>query len=142
MLGVTVVAGVATWWARGGREVVALRVVVAHSLGSRGVGVADKVTVSVDVSQALTLQGLDRNQNVVSVQGTPVWTLSDPAAGTLAPNSDGLGAVFVGKRPGTATIQVSLDRPGGDPLKGSFTVEVVSGVVASLAIVPGPTQPL
>lgn len=89
----------------------------------------------------LTLVSLDARDQVTRLDSVPVWTVSDPAVGTVVAALDGLSAVFTAAGPlGTTQVRVTADAAFGAPVRtltATVDIQVEAGEAASLRIIPG-----
>lgn len=89
---------------------------------------------------------LDAKGNPAPLDGAPQWSSSDPSIVAVVPSPDGLSAVIQAAGPtGTAQVRVDADADLGAsivPLQGVLDVEVVASQAVSIAVNPGPAEPI
>lgn len=89
----------------------------------------------------LSIKPVTAAGNPATVDGAPVWGVSNPDVGTMVVAADGMSAKFVtsGKL-GTAQINVTADADMGSgttPINGTLDIEVVASQAVGFSIVTG-----
>jgi len=99
-----------------------------------------------DTEQAVLNGGfLDKKGNPATVDGLPVWSVSDATILSVQPAADGLSATIVANGPlGLSQVSISGDADLGEgmkPVVGTLDVTVVAGEAVSATINAGtPTE--
>ena len=90
---------------------------------------------------ALVLAPKTAAGNPASLDGAPVWSITDPAVADLVVAADGLSADVVAKALGSAQVSVvgdaDLDAGETREISGVLDIVVVAAEAASLGIVAG-----
>lgn len=105
---------------------------------------AQMLLMTIDQKVTLSIQPVDRLGNPARVDGSPTWTLSDGAVGTIEPAADGMSAVFTTTGLGITQLVVKADADlgaGTRTIQGTLDIQVESGEAVSLAIVAGAPEP-
>lgn len=88
----------------------------------------------------------DKFGNTASVEGAPVWALTNDALGSLLVSADGFSAVLTPSGTvGAFKVQVSADADLGEGVKtiiGELDVELLAGEAVSVEIAAGEPTPL
>lgn len=89
----------------------------------------------------LAIKPLTKKGHPAQVDGTPVWSSSDPQIATVNPAADGLSCVVrAGANLGSVQISVTADADlgaGVAPLTGVLDLEVIGGGAATMSIIAG-----
>lgn len=93
----------------------------------------------------LSLKLVDKFGNPAPVDGAPVWSLTNPALGTLNVAADGMSAELVPAGPlGSFSVQVSADADLGEGVKtifGELPIDLIGGDAVSVVIEAGTPVP-
>lgn len=82
----------------------------------------------------------DAEGNPASVEGIPVWGVSDPSVGVLNVAPDGLSAELLAGSPTTGQVNVTADADLGSgvtPVLGVLDVQIVAGDAAVATLSAG-----
>ncbi len=85
---------------------------------------------------------LDKKSKPAKVDGTPTWTVSDPAIAVLVVGADGLSCTVAPSDAGTlGTVQLNISAdadmgPGVRTITGSLDLEIVASEAATAVIKP------
>lgn len=97
------------------------------------------MTLTATQEVSLSISPVDRRGNAAALDGSPVWTVSNPAILSVAPSSDGLSAVATAVGPiGTSQISVIGDADLGDgvvSISGTLDVSVIAAQATTFTIV-------
>lgn len=94
----------------------------------------------------LSIKLVDKFGNPAAVDGAPVWTLTNPALGSLVVAEGGLSAEFIpAGAVGSLVVQVSADADLGEGVKtifGELPVDLLAGDAVSVVIEAGEPVPV
>lgn len=106
---------------------------IKRKVSSMNLKVSQKLPVAIEIK--------DKFGNPATVDGAPVWSLTDPSKGELVASEDGMSAVFTpAGSVGEVTIQASADADLGEGVKsilGELPVSLLAGEAVSVAIAAG-----
>ena len=90
---------------------------------------------------SLSIQPVDAHGNPALVDGTPIWSVSDPSVLSIAAAADGLSAEIAALGPvGTSQVSVQADADLGSgvvTIAGTLDVQVAAGQAVGLSISAG-----
>lgn len=101
------------------------------------------LTINTVQKATVSIQPVDKKGHPASVEGIPVWTVSNEGPLSLFPADDGMKCDIVGLSVGTCQVNVTADAdlgPGVKAITGTLDVQVSAAEAVGFAINVGTVE--